>query len=325
MNPSNSNKKIIISNPDNFEQKKIIFQKSFKYHADDDGKKDKILYVSDFDYTLFNKFNYETGEQYITSYDMYTREAFGGDQNFVIEERKKLFAKYLKYEEDLTLDENIRKEKLLEWNIEGLKLMAIPEFTFDSIKKMIELKKDKKYVNIKKNMIQFYEKLIELNIPIIIISGGIKEIILEFLHSNNIKGFDDYIRRGRLTVMSNEFIYDEKTKKCLGLKEEIIYGFNKSEHLEKLVHEKYPNIENIFIAGDLETDYMSIEKLNLDKNKNIIGVGFLYYYPEEIKDKKFELDNNDKIERFKEIFDICLLMDEGYDYPLELLNIFKNQ
>ena len=81
---------------------------------------------------------------------MYTREAFGSDQNFVIEERKKLFDKYLKYEEYLTIDENIRKEKLLEWNKEALKLMAIPEFTFDSIKKMIELKKDKKYVNIKK-------------------------------------------------------------------------------------------------------------------------------------------------------------------------------
>ena len=24
------------------------------------------------------------------------------------------------------------------------------------------------------------------------------------------------------------------------------------------------------------------------------------------------------------IFDICLLMDEGYDYPMELLNIFKS-
>ena len=323
MNPSNLNQKIIISNPDIFEHKKLIFQKSFKYHNDDDGKKDKILYVTDFDYTLFNKFNYETGDKYISSYDMYTREAFGGAQNFIIEERKKLFAKYLKYEEDLTIDENIRKEKLLEWNTEGLKLMAIPEFTFDSIKKMIELKKNKKNVNIKNNLIEFYEKLIELNIPIIIISGGIKEIIIEFLCSYNIKGFEEYIKRGRLNFIANEFIFDEKTKKCIGMNNDVIYGYNKSEHLAKLVHEKYPNIENIFVAGDLETDYMAIEKLNLDKNKNIIGIGFLYYYPDEVKNEKFKLDDNEQIKNFKKYFDINILMDEGYDYPCKLLNLFN--
>lgn len=90
------------------------------------------------------------------------------------------------------------------------------------------------------------------------------------------------------------------------------------------MHEKYPNIENVFVFGDLDTDYKSIENLNLDKNKNIIGVGFLYYYPEEVKNGKFDIDNNDKIERFKDIFDVSLLMDEGYDYPIELLNIFHN-
>ena len=53
-------------------------------------------------------------------------------------------------------------------------------------------------------------------------------------------------------------------------------------------------------------------------------MGFLYYYPEEVKNEKFDIDNNDKIERFKDIFDVSLIMDEGYDYPIELLNIFNN-
>ena len=321
MNPSN--KKIIISNSDIFEQKKLIFQKSYKYHADDDGKKDKILYVTDFDYTLTNKYNYETGEKYISSYDFYTREAFGGDQNYVIEARKKLFAKYLKYEEDLTIDENIRIGKLLEWNTEALKIMVTPEFTSDSIKKMIDLRMEQKVINIKKNIVEFYEKLIELNIPIIIISGGIKELIIEYLRLFNIKGLDEYIAKGRLSFIANEFIFDEKTKKCIGFNKDVIYGYNKSDHVAKLVHEKYPNVENVFVLGDLETDYKSIEKLNLDKDKNIIGIGFLYYYPDEVKDEKFKIDNNEKINLFKKYYDVNILMDEGYDYPCELLNIFK--
>ena len=202
--------------------------------------------------------------------------------------------------------------------------MAHPEFTSDSVKKMVQLKNNNKFIKIKKNLKKFYEKLIELNIPIIIVSGGIKEIIIEFLHLLNIKLLDDYIKNGRLSFIANEFYFDEKnSNKCIGYNKDVVYGFNKADHLQKLVREKYPNVENVFVFGDLDTDYKSIEQLNLDKNKNIIGVGFLYYYPEEYKDVKFDIYNNDKIERYKTIFDICLLMDEGYDYPIELLNIFK--
>ena len=75
--------------------------------------------------------------------------------------------------------------------------------------------------------------------------------------------------------------------------------------------------------GDLETDYMAIEKLNLDKNKNVIGIGFLYYYPDEVKNEKFKLDDNEKLEIYKKYFDIIILMDEGYDYPCDILNLFN--
>ena len=146
MNTSTQPKKIIISDPTILEQKKLIFQKAYKYHDDDDSSKDKILFVSDFDYTLYNKYNYTTGEKYISSFGIYNQEVFGGNQDYVVQERKKLHDNYLKYEEDISIDENIRKEKLLEWNTKSLNLMAVPEFTSDSIKKMVELKNDKKYV-----------------------------------------------------------------------------------------------------------------------------------------------------------------------------------
>ena len=147
----------------------------------------------------------------------------------------------------------------------------------------------------------------------------------------NIKGLEEYtviesfiiIEKGRLSFISNELFFDENTNKFVGYNKNVIYGIIKSDYVEKFVHEKYPNVENIFFLGDLDTDYKSIEKLNLDKNKNIIGFGFLYYYPEEIIDEKFQIDNNKQFEKYKGIFDINLLMDEGYDYPKELLNIFK--
>ena len=191
--------------------------------------------------------------------------------------------------------------------------MLHPNFTRDSIRKMVELKNDKKQIYLKKNVGEFYEKLIELNIPIIIVSGGVKEIIIEFLELLNIKGLDDYIKNKRILFVANEFV-----------SKNIIHGYNKSEYVKKLVDEYFPNIENAFVLGDLDTDYKSIEKLNLDKDKNIIGIGFIYYTPDDLKNKDFNYENNNQINEYKKIYDVNLLMEEGYDFPLELLNIFEN-
>ena len=227
---------------------------------------------------------------------------------------------YLKYEEDFSIDEEVRKEKLMEWYVKALNYMCHPKFTRESVQRMVALKSDKIYF--KKNLAKFYEKLIELNIPIIIVSGGIKEIIIEVLKLLNIKGLDNYIKRKRIHFIANEFFFDENDK-GIGYNKDVVYGFNKSEHVKKLVDQNFQNIENVFVFGDLDTDYKSIEKLNLNKDKNVIGIGFVYFYPEEIKNKDFDFQNNSQIISFKKIFDINLLMEEGYDYPLELLNIFE--
>ena len=68
--------------------------------------------------------------------------------------------------------------------------------------------------------------------------------------------------------------------------------------MKTLVDKHFPNIENVFVLGDLDTDYKSIEKLNLDKNENIIGIGFLYYYPNDLKNKDFDCQNNQQINVF---------------------------
>ena len=314
---------IIISDEKILDTKKQIFKKSFKKHLDDDGKKDKVLLVTDFDFTLFNKFNYSTGEKFDSSYGMYNLDLIGGSQKDFEDKRKILHSTYLKYEEDFSIDEEIRKEKIKEWNTRALGYMYHPNFSRESAKKMVEIKNEYNKIYFKEKVKEFYEKLIELNIPIIIVSGGIKEIIIEFLKLLNIKGLEDFIKRKRILFIANEFIYDEKTNKCIDFRKDVIYGYNKSEYVKKLVDANFPNIENVFVLGDLDTDYKSIEKLNLDKNKNIIGTGFVYYNPQDIKNKDFDYQKNQQINVFKKIYDINLLMEEGYDYPLNLLNIFE--
>ena len=100
---------------------------------------------------------------------MYNPDIFGGNLNEFRKKRIALYDIYVKYEEYFSLDEKIRQEKLIEWGVKELKLMIHPNFRKESIKKMVEFKSDKKQINFKKNIKEFYEKLIELNIPIIIV------------------------------------------------------------------------------------------------------------------------------------------------------------
>ena len=44
-----------------------------------------------------------------------------------------------------------------------------------------------------------------------------------------------------------------------------------------------------------------------------------------LKIKDFDYQNNIQLNTFKKIYDINLLMEEGYDYLLNLLSIFENQ
>ena len=319
----NNNITTIFSDKQILENKKTIFKKSFNKHGDNDGKKDKILVVTDFDYTLFNKYNYSTGERFESSFGMYNKDVFGGDQKEFLMKRKQLRDIYIKYEEDFSIDEKTKEEKLIEWCIKEMEQMLHPNFTRDSIRKMVQIKFSNNKVYLKKKLHEFYEKLIELNIPIIIVSGGIKEIIIEFLKLLNIKGLEDYIKNKRILFVANEFIFDEKDK-CVDFSKNIIHGYNKSEYVKKLVNENFPNIENVFVIGDLDTDYKSIEKLNLNKDKNIIGFGFIYFSLDDLKSKDFSYENNRQVNEYKKIYDVNLLLEEGYDYPLELLNIFDN-
>ena len=115
--------KIIISDEKVLEIKKEIFKNSYN------KKEDKILVVTDFDFTLFNKYNYSTGEKYDSSYGIFNKDVFGGSQKDFQEKRKMLHSTYLKYEEDLSIDEQTRKDKIKEWTTRALGYILHPNFT----------------------------------------------------------------------------------------------------------------------------------------------------------------------------------------------------
>ena len=271
--------------------------------------KNKLLYITDFDYTITRKYNYLTNEKFRNTYSIYNQEVFGGNQSLYLLKDKELAELYEKYEENNSYDYDIRKKKLYEWYKLSLINMSHEKLNKESFKKMVELNFD--YIKMRNKFKILFELLIKEDIPIIIISGGIKEIIIEILKTLNIKEFNNYLSKKKVIIIANSLLEKDK--------QEMIYPFNKNLIIKKILDKNYKGFESIIIVGDLITDYQSINELDIDKEKNVIGIGFLDYEPKKMNIVKNNYKNDMIFKEYFNVFDIVLLNDQGYDYIIDIL------
>jgi cytosolic 5'-nucleotidase 3 len=145
---------------------------------------------------------------------------------------------------------------------------------------------------------EIFDLLQENDIPILIFSAGIGNIIEEFLKSKNKLTPNVYI-------LSNTFVFDQDGN-ATDYKGPIIHVFNKSE--AQLTDPKYTKIikerENVILLGDNIEDLQMAE--NIDKNL-LITIGFLNANIEE------------NIEKYKENFDIVITNDNSMKYVYDVL------
>jgi 2-hydroxy-3-keto-5-methylthiopentenyl-1-phosphate phosphatase len=307
----NMNQLIEITDINNFSSKLQNFISSFK-------NKKNLAVLTDFDFTITKLYNYQKNKTLGSSYRFYDESLIGGDQQKIIKAQDDLCKLYINYERDTSIDIKIREEKMLEFYSKSLDIYINPKFTRDSIGKMLEKLKDK--FEIRKYLKEYFELLIELEIPIIIISGGIKEVIVDLL-KQSIKDFELYCIQKKIVIIANELIFD-KEKGCIGYSPDVIYTFNKSLFVKNIIEKDFPQIENYLIFGDHLNDYDSVQDLNLSQ-EHIIGFGFINIKPEYIEDesKKKEITNN--IEDFKKIYDVNLIGDTDFLFMLKIMEMFK--
>jgi 2-hydroxy-3-keto-5-methylthiopentenyl-1-phosphate phosphatase len=255
-----------------------------------------------------------------SSYRFYDEGLIGGDQQKITKAQDDLCKKYINYERDTSIDIKIREEKMHEFYSKSLDIYINPKFTRDSIGKMLEKLKDK--FEIRKYLKEYFELLIELEVPIIIISGGIKEVIIDLL-KQSIKDFELYCIQKKIVIIANELIFD-KEKGCIGYSPDVIYTFNKSYFVKKIIEKDFPQIENYLIFGDHLNDYDSVQDLNLSQ-EHIIGFGFINIKPEYIEDesKKKEIAKN--IEDYKKVYDVNLIGDTDFLFMLKIMEMFKQK
>nr|CAH8822702.1 unnamed protein product [Trichobilharzia regenti] len=159
------------------------------------------------------------------------------------------------------------------------------------------------------NAIDFLNKLADLNIPLIIFSGGIGNIIEVLLASLNVSL--DNVR-----IVSNFMDFNAEGR-LVGFQDPVIHSLNKtykiiqnSEYYETVLSKRICTL----LIGDSDSDANMLDNKQKFSGEQaiVIRIGYL----NEKVDERMEL--------FSSLYDIVLVNDETFDIPLVILSSIFN-
>eukprot|EP00088_Acartia_fossae_P020169 TRINITY_DN21822_c0_g3_i1.p1 TRINITY_DN21822_c0_g3~~TRINITY_DN21822_c0_g3_i1.p1 ORF type:complete len:299 (-),score=49.93 TRINITY_DN21822_c0_g3_i1:541-1437(-) len=258
-----------------------------------DGGFPQLQFIVDFDYTLTR--SHKNGEPVDCSWGVLENyKELGVDY---VQKTNALRAKYHPIELDLSISLEEKIPHMVEWYTTANHLLTeagvhrswFPEMIKDS---SCELRDDTDVM---------LSSLQEHNVPCLILSAGLGDLILELL-----KHFKVY--HENVKVVSNFCKYDEDGL-IIGLKQPMIHMYNKSE--SSFSDPELETRHNVILLGDSLGDlHMAdgVEKLNV-----VLSIGFL--------NKKIE----ENLSLYKEKFDIVLVDDQTMDFPMAIIDAIKNK
>jgi 5'-nucleotidase len=216
--------------------------------------------------------------------------------------KKELNTLYEKYR-PIELDNNISiKEKetaMVEWYEKCMYLYYKYHLTQEKLKESVE----KSNLVYRKGAKEFLQKAHQEEIPIIILSAGIGNVIEQFLKETNCYFENIYI-------IANFMEFDEKGKVKKFDNSKIIHTLNKTMKgkLQKDCNEKIKNRAYKILIGDLKEDENMVEKEEWDTT---LKIGILEYNVEK------------RLELYQNTFDIVLTDDDAtFDLFNNFIHIF---
>lgn len=206
-----------------------------------------------------------------------------------------LYEKYGPLEMDYTLDGITKSNYMKDWYFSVMNLTYFYDLTYDKLLACVK-SGNMPFRNGFKSFLNF---LYDYNIPVIILSAGIGNVIFESLKLNDC--FYDNIY-----IVSNFIKFEDNH--MLPFTDDIIYTSNKSiDKLPDYASKKIENKDYILLFGDLIEDLHMVHKEDLNKT---ISFGFL----EKNIDANFKL--------YKQSFDVVLTNNCSFD---DVRAILKNQ
>lgn len=212
------------------------------------------------------------------------------------QKRNALYQKYRPIEIDMTLTDEEKSNAMEEWWKCHIALFFEYGLREDAVKFSVK----KGGLKFRDGAKELLEKMRDYNVPLIIISAGIGNIIEEYLKEEN-------------CYFENIFILSNFVKFKDGVIEKIegstIHSLNKNVvRLPKEISEKLNQRENILLLGDGIADLKMVKKEDLNRT---ITVGFL--------DEKIE----ENLEYYNKEFDIVLTNQSSFYDVNKILNLYK--
>ncbi|MBQ7105487.1 MAG: hypothetical protein IJN90_06485 [Bacilli bacterium] len=248
--------------------------------------KDNFNIVTDFDRTI-------TSSDSIATWGIINnRGILPNEYDF---ERNSLYNYYRPIELDPNLDEAVKMGAMEDWLNKHLDLFKKYELSKDNI---IDVFSVEDMMTFRKGFLDFFKYVDDLNIPFNILSAGIGDFLLKFLEINNCSFVN-------IDVRSNFLKFDRKDI-VIGFKGPIINSLNK----QMFAYEKEDQ-DYVILLGDQVSDIMMVKGY---PRENIIAIAFV---PD---------DNMQEMESFKDVFDVVLTNDEGFDEILkDLKSVLDNK
>jgi len=246
----------------------------FKNLADD------FYVITDFDRTLTSK-DSEPSMGIVPKY-------LGGE---CLKERTKIFEYYRPLELDYTIDVKEKQKIMKEWANKSFTLVS-KYITEDIIDKALE----NANIHLRKGAREFLIEMNNKNIPVIIMSSGVGNILKAFLEKEGCL-FDN------IEIVSNFFEFQDE-KAYIDL-DSIMATLNKEYNkIPQNVRNKLEQKETALLFGDLIED---IKMANKEKLSNTVTFGFL------------DANVEDNLEEFNKNFDVVLAGDENFDSIKQVL------
>ena len=234
--------------------------------------KDNICVFIDYDKTITSS---ESEDSWATSAN---KKAMGQE---IANDLNKLYEKYAPIELDYTIDMKEKEKYMLEWYTKSMNLYYTYHLTKEKLKNCVS----NSYLKLREGAKDFLSKLYENQIPVIIFSAGIGNVIEQFLKEKN-------CYYNNITIISNFIKFDENGN-MIKFSADMIHTLNKN--IDKLGDLKVKEIiktkEYRIVIGDLVDDITMMGEYPEHKS---LKIGFL------------NKNITENLEVYKKNFDIVL-------------------
>ena len=218
-------------------------------------KNEQLCVVSDWDRTL-TKARTEDGQD-ATSYSAIAHGAYLGEAYRV--EMDRLYARYRPIEISQTISHRKKQKAMRDWWAAALAMMQKYGLTEDIIEDIAA----REFMRLRDSATDFFNILADRDIPLLILSAGIGNVISKFLKVRA-------LLTSNVTVTANKLIFDTQGV-VAGFCEPVIHSFNKARHAS--------NPQGcVLLLGDTIEDAQMVTDADADC---VIRMGFLNEAVEE--------------------------------------------